>query len=76
MVACSGRGHFPIKFNGGLFTADWDMPDESYDADYRRWGGGYWWQNTRLIYWGLLANGDFDLMRALFRMYRDMLPLA
>jgi alpha-L-fucosidase 2 len=76
MVACSGRGLFPIKFNGGLFTADWGMQGESYDADYRRWGGGYWWQNTRLLYWGLLANGDFDLMRPLFRMYRDMLPLA
>uniref|UniRef100_UPI00404A6F2E DUF5703 domain-containing protein n=1 Tax=Cephaloticoccus sp. TaxID=1985742 RepID=UPI00404A6F2E len=76
MIACSGRGLFPIKFNGGLFTADWGVTGESYDADYRRWGGGYWWQNTRLLYWGLLANGDFDLMRPLFRMYRDMLSLA
>ncbi|MCF7687285.1 MAG: DUF5703 domain-containing protein [Cephaloticoccus sp.] len=76
MVACCGRGQFPIKFNGALFTADWGLKNEDFDADYRRWGGGYWWQNTRLIYWSMLANGDYDLMRPLFRMYRDMLPLA
>ncbi len=76
LVACCGRGLYPVKFNGGLFTADWGLKDEAFDADYRRWGGGYWWQNTRLIYWALLANGDYELVRPLFRMYRDMLPLA
>jgi hypothetical protein len=76
MTACTGRGAYPAKFNGCLFTADWGVPGEAYDADYRRWGGGYWWQNTRLIYWTMLANGDFEFMRPLFRMYRDMLPLA
>lgn len=76
MVACCGRGAYPVKFNGGLFTADWQLPEESFDADYRRWGGGYWWQNTRLIYWSLLASGDYDLLQPLFRMYRAMLPLA
>lgn len=76
MTACSARGSYPVKFNGSLFTADWDVPGEAYDADYRRWGGGYWWQNTRLIYWTMLGNGDYDLMRPLFRMYREILPLA
>ena len=76
LVACCSRGLYPVKFNGGLFTADWEFKDENFDADYRRWGGGYWWQNTRLPYWSLLANGDYDLLRPLFRMYRDMLPLA
>lgn len=76
LVACCGRGLYPVKFNGGLFTADWGLKDEVFDADYRRWGGGYWFQNTRLIYWALLANGDYELMRPLFRMYREMLPLA
>ena len=76
LVACCGRGLYPVKFNGGLFTADWGLKGEAFDADYRRWGGGYWFQNTRLIYWALLANGDYELMRPLFRMYRDMLPLA
>ncbi len=69
--ACAGRGHFPIKFNGSLFTVD-----RNYDADYRRWGGGYWLQNTRLVYWPMLASGDFDMMRPFFEMYCAMLPLA
>lgn len=76
LVACCSRGLYPVKFNGGLFTADWGVANEAYDADYRRWGGGYWWQNTRLPYWAALAAGDFDLLRPVFRMYRDMLPLA
>ncbi|MDB6167647.1 MAG: hypothetical protein JWM88_511 [Verrucomicrobia bacterium] len=76
LVACCSRGLYPVKFNGGLFTADWALKDEPYDADYRRWGGGYWWQNTRLPYWAVLASGDHELLRPLFRMYRDMLPLA
>lgn len=76
MVACAGRGEFPVKFNGGLFTADWPIAGETFDADYRRWGGGYWWQNTRLIYWSLLARGDYEMLRPLFRMYLDMLPMA
>ncbi len=76
LVACCSRGLFPLKFNGGLFTADWQLKDEAYDADYRRWGGGYWWQNTRLPYWATLASGDYELLRPLFRMYREQLPLA
>ncbi len=72
--ACGGRGEFPIKFNGSIFTVDGDL--DGYDADYRRWGGCYWWQNTRLPYWPMLASGDFDLMQPLFKMYCQALPLA
>jgi hypothetical protein len=68
--ACAGRSALPIKFNGSIFTVD-----QVFDPDYRRWGGAYWWQNTRLIYWGMLYSGDYDLMRPLFNMYRDTLPL-
>lgn len=74
--ACAGRGAYPIKFNGSLFTVDWGVPGERFDADYRRWGPGYWHQNTRLPYWAMLYAGDFDLMRPFFRMYRQALPLA
>jgi alpha-L-fucosidase 2 len=49
--------------------------DEVFDADYRRWGGPCWLQNTRLPYWSMLYSGDYDLMRPLFRMLRDQLPL-
>lgn len=74
--ACAGRGAFPIKFNGSIFTVDGREKDHVFDADYRRWGGPYWFQNTRLPYWSMFAAGDFDLMRPFFRMYRDALPLA
>lgn len=72
MSACAGRGAHPIKFNGSIFTVDGD----GFDADYRRWGGPYWWQNTRLPYWPMLASGDFDMMLPLFSMYQATLPLA
>lgn len=73
MNACAGRGAFPIKFNGSIFTVD--VPGK-FDPDYRQWGGCYWFQNTRLPYWPMLASGDLDLLPPLFRMYLDALPLA
>lgn len=74
IAACGGRGAQPIKFNGSIFTVD-DL-GRGYDADYRAWGGGYWFQNTRLAYWPMLAAGDYDLMQPWFRMYRAALALA
>ncbi len=76
--ACSGRGNSPIKFNGSIFTVDTkNLVGEysGFDADYRRWGGPYWWQNTRLPYWSMLESGDFDLMKPLFGMYREALAI-
>ncbi len=76
--ACSGRGNYPIKFNGSIFTVDTKNLDNrfgGFDADYRQWGGPYWWQNTRLPYWSMLEAGDFDFMLPLFEMYRDILEI-
>ena len=75
--ACTSRGAYPIKFNGSLFTVDWPDTEKTKNrtADYRRWGHGYWFQNTRAIYWSMMACGDFDLMRPFFRMYRAMLDV-
>ncbi len=76
--ACGGRGNSPIKFNGSIFTVDTKNLNgkfKDFDADYRRWGGPYWWQNTRLPYWSMLESGDFDLMQPLFKMYRKALPI-
>ena len=81
MNACAGRGGLPIKFNGSIFTVD---VDESlgkrnltgYDADFRDWGANYWFQNTRLPYYSMLYSGDFELIKPLFKMYTDALPLA
>ena len=71
MNACAGRGAQPIKFNGSFFTVG--KPE---DPDFRRWGGpGFWFMNQRLIYWPLLACGDFDLIEPWLKMYLDMLPL-
>jgi hypothetical protein len=72
--ACGGRGALPIKFNGSIFTVD-AYEEAPWDADYRRWGGPFWWQNTRLPYWSMLMAGDFDLLRPLFAVYLDGLPL-
>lgn len=73
--ACAGRGRYPIKFNGSIFTVP--FPGAPGDGDYRRWGPGYWWQNTRLPYLNMCASGDYDLMQPLFRMYaEDLLPLC
>ena len=65
LEACSSRGALPIKFNGGLFTADAAPGPPSRDADYRRWGGGFWWQNTRLPYWGMLQVGICSTTRGI-----------
>ena len=75
ITACAGRGQYPIKFNGTIFTVP--CAGRPGDADYRAWGPGYWWQNTRLPYIGMCAAGDYDLMQPLFRMYgEDILALS
>ena len=74
--ACAGRGAYPIKSNGSLFTVDAQIKEFSFDADYRRFGGMYSFRDTRLIYWPMLASGDFELMQPFFDMYRDSLLLA
>jgi len=80
MNAASGRGASPIKFNGSIFTVEKE-PGKSPDTpegnpDWRCWGGSYWFQNTRLAYWPMLASGDFEMLEPWFKMYRDALPLS
>lgn len=77
LQACGGRGNFPIKFNGSIFTVDAKHTGgPEFDPDWRKWGGDYWWQNTRLPYHPMLASGDFEMQKPLFRFYRDVLPLC
>ena len=75
--ACGGRGAFPIKFNGSIFTVE-PKPTggQPHDADWRRWGDCFWWQNTRLPYYPMLAQGDLDMQAPLFRLYRHTLSAA
>lgn len=70
VTGCAGRGSLPIKFNGSIFTVD-----EVFDPDYRRWGGPYWFQNTRLPYWAMFYSGDYEFFDPFFKMYLDALPL-
>ncbi len=75
--ACGGRGQFPIKFNGSIFTVEpVHTGGQQWNADWRRWGDCFWWQNTRLPYYPMLAQGDLDMQAPLFAFYRRTLPLA
>jgi alpha-L-fucosidase 2 len=76
VTACAGRGNYPIKFNGSLFVVENPAegnppknPLHPVSANYRAWGGQYWFQNTRAMYWPRLMAGDFDIMQPLFKMY-------
>jgi len=65
-LACNISGHQPTLFNGGLFTYDpMHVPYGSgpgWTPDWRRWGAGLTAQNQRLVYWPMLAAGDFDVI--------------
>ena len=82
MMAVSSRGAFPTKYNGGLFTVGHDMPagiestPQRHNPDFRAWGGSYWNQNNRLLYWPLIRTGDFDLIKPWFDLYLRALPLV
>lgn len=79
LLGCNAHSSWPTKFNGGLFTFDPAKVDSTfqYTPDFRRWGGGtHTAQNQRLVYWPMLATGDYDLMPAQFDFYRRILPTA
>ena len=75
MSLCAGKGTYPIKFNGSIFTAG-EMDGHPGNYDSRRWGGPYWIQNTRLIYWAMLESGDYDMMKPFFKMYLNVMPIC
>jgi hypothetical protein len=84
MTAIEGRGASPMKFNGGMFTVGQEPPASTpydpdkgqKDADYRAWGSNYWFQNQRLLYWPMVASGDFDTLAPFYKIFLDALPLA
>ena len=74
MLGCNSHSAWPTKFNGGLFTFDPEYVDEKPEyrlsPDYRNWGGGvHTAQNQRLVYWPMLKNGDYDLLKAQLDFY-------
>lgn len=66
-----GEDYFALKYNGGILTSE-PVPKE----DYRAWGPGQWWQNLRLPYYAMLAEGGKDIFRPLLRWYAALLPMA
>ena len=76
MQACGGRAAYPIKFNGGIFTVEPKRMGKPFNADWRAWGDCHWWQNVRPPYHPMLANGDFEMMDPLFRLYGSVRPLC
>ncbi len=79
MLGCNRFGSWPTRFNGGLFTLDPVFVDSTlaFTPDYRKWGGGtFTAQNQRLVYWGMLKSGDFDLMLPEFDFYNKLLKNA
>ncbi len=79
MLACNAFGEYPTKFNGGQFTYDPVFVDTSkhFTPDYRNWGGGiHTAQNQRLVYFPMLKNGDFDMMKAQFDFYKRIVRNA
>lgn len=77
VTACQGRGAWPIKFNGGLFTVEPVHANKTaYNADWRAWGDCYWWQNTRHMYHPMMASGDVEMTEPLFAMYERARELS
>lgn len=78
--AIAGRGTLPVKFNGSTLVLDTYNNNigriSGQSADARLWGGAFWWQNTRLIYYPMLASGDFDLIQPFIDFYLNNLQVA
>jgi hypothetical protein len=79
MLGCNAFGAYPTKFNGGLFTYDPALvnKDFPFTPDFRNWGGGaHTAQNQRLVYFPMIKNGDFDLLKPQFDFYLRILKNA
>lgn len=89
LMACQSRGRVQTKFNGGLFTQQLRVKDDRgrvkasrladgvwlTHEDDRAWGRRFTYQNQRLLYWPLLASGDFELMKPFLDYYSNVLPM-
>lgn len=82
MQAANLNGNYPTLFNGGVYTFDPEFTkvkgpldgfsgEKGYTPDYRWWGAGFTGQNQRLVYWPMLKNGDFELMKPQFDYFRE-----
>lgn len=63
-MGSSSRGKYPVPFNGGLWTTNYD---------HRQWATPHHW-NTQESYWGLAVQNDCDLLRPYIETYVNMIP--
>ena len=63
LMGSSSRGKYPVPFNGGLWTTNYD----------RQWATPHHW-NTQESYWGLAVQNDCDLLRPYIETYVNMIP--
>jgi len=66
-MAGSSRGSDAPKFNGSNYI---------FGNDWRAWGGQYWYQNTREMYWSLLPADHGELLEPFVDLYWRHLPAA
>ena len=74
---CQGYHFGPASAEAGprcvcVYVCIYICPHTTVRADYRQWGGMYWFQNTRWPYWSMLVSGDVDLTAPFFDMYDDV----
>lgn len=78
--ACQNRDEeSPVHFQGGMFIVgpphmpiprkggDWGKTGITPDFCFH--GSNYWWQNVRLVYHPLFAQGDFNGVKRFFHFY-------
>ena len=77
VLAAAGRGAYPVKHDGSIFTVNNRKRDSLIDADYRVHGANYWFLDAATTMYGpMLRSGDYDLLMPLFKMYCAMVPMA
>ena len=59
-----------------MFTVEPAASGKPYNADWRNWGDCHWWQNIRFTCHPMLADGDFEMMGPMFRLYEPVRPLC
>jgi len=74
IFATNAMGNHPIKFNGYMYTVE--TQEGNNDPDWRRWGPGFWFMNTRALYWPMFTSGDHAFFDAYFDLYMNALPMA
>ena len=77
VTAAAGRGAYPIKHDGSIFTVNTRDPASLVEADYRVHGANYWFLDSATTSYGpMLRSGDYEQLLPLFGMYRAMVPMA